>query len=255
MPNLPENFAPYAPANNIIDIIKHFRDRGLPEVLTQKEFSRLNIPDGNIGRVTQTLRFLGLIDEDGRRTATFSELGKASTEQYTAVLANIVRDAYHVLLTYVDPVVDDEMKIMDQFRHFEPQSVRTRMVALFMALCREAKIIESSNDSNSLFSVPRKPSTSGSMSVRSHKRKSAGSSVEPIDSPPIERQVRSPVAQNDWSDSRYHLLHGLIKELPESGTWTKEEHTRWAGAMTALTNYLVREIEPIIDEYEEEEEI
>ena len=133
--------APYAPLHNVLTVIRRLRDRGLPNPLTLKELERTGVPEGNAPRTLATLRGLGLIGEDGFHTPACERLGKATTTDYPGVLAEIVRAAYAPVFTLVDPSVDSEIAIQDAFRHYKPQAQRSRMVALFIGLCREAGIV------------------------------------------------------------------------------------------------------------------
>src|SRR5579883_1332607 len=120
---LPEDFMPYGPAAVILAIIRRCRERGLPSQITPQELSKLGVADGNIGRVAQTLRFLDLIDEQYNRTQKTYDIEKAQTEKYPEVIAQIIKEAYHSIFEYIDPAVDTDIAIADQFKHYKPASV------------------------------------------------------------------------------------------------------------------------------------
>jgi hypothetical protein len=243
MPALPENFAPYAPADNVLDVIKQFRNKGLPEVLNATVFDRLGIPPGNVGRVSQTLRFLGLIDEEGRRTEKFNDLGKASTEQYPEVFANIVRDAYYELLKYVDPVTDSEQRIVDQFRHFEPASVRSRMVSLFIALCREANIIEAAGSRENSEPRPRRVVVGRTLGTP---KRNSQTKDETEAKPPVE--LPHPPLHHSRHEGEeiphFALLSAVLKQLPKEGKWTEKRRAQWLTAFTSNLDLVIETVEP-----------
>jgi hypothetical protein len=136
-----EGTAPYAPAENVLLIIRRAREKGPPEVLTTQELIRLSVAEGNATRVLRALRFLGLVDNDGHRTAHFDRLCRASTAEYPQILSEILRMVYRDIFVIVDPTNTNLTELHDAFRHYAPQAQRRRMVRLFIGLCREAELI------------------------------------------------------------------------------------------------------------------
>ena len=136
---------PYAPVNNVLSVIRRLRDYGLQEVLNLGELERIGIPTGNAPRTLAALRFLRLVDEDGRRTPAFDRLGRAKSEEYTETLAEIIRDAYSEVFGIVDPAQNTEIEIADAFRGFEPSRQRNRMITLFMGPRQGGELSEKSS--------------------------------------------------------------------------------------------------------------
>jgi hypothetical protein len=135
-----QDYAPYAPPKNVLDFIRRKRERGLPDVIGSQVLEQIGIPEGNAPRTLRALRFLGLIEDDGSQSAALERIGAASSTQYSKVLAEVIQQAYHQVFTMIDPSVDSETAIEDSFRQFQPEAQRSRMVALFLALCREADL-------------------------------------------------------------------------------------------------------------------
>ena len=135
--------APYAPPSNVIDVIRHARRHSLQETLSSRVLTSIGIPDGNVSRTLAAFRFLKLIEDDGECTPTFQRLARASDEEYPEQLAQVIREGYKTVFLYVDPSeFDNAIKLNNVFRqHFNPQAQRTRMVTLFLGLCREAGIV------------------------------------------------------------------------------------------------------------------
>jgi len=136
-----DSTAPYAPAENVLLVIRRCREKGLLEVFTTQELLRLSVPDGNARRTMRALRFLGLVDDDGRYTPEFTRLCRASTGEYPQILGEILRVAYKDIFVIVDPTDTNLTELHDAFRHCKPQAQRRRMVRLFIGLCREAELM------------------------------------------------------------------------------------------------------------------
>ena len=131
---------PYASPSNVIGVLNRARSRNLPEYISN-DFLRLSdVPDSVYGRVTQALRYLGMVEEDGQPSETLRAMSAAPEAQYRELLAGSVRQAYAEDFERVDPSQDSQSKIQDAFSPYQPRSQTQRMVILFLALCREAGI-------------------------------------------------------------------------------------------------------------------
>jgi len=121
-------------------LIDRARTRNLPEVINNDLLRIAGVPEGAWYKVMQTLRFLGLIHEDGRPSETFEALSGATEDQYRELLEKVIREAYRSEFNVIDPGQDPQPKIIDAFRPYKPRSQTARMVILFQGLCREAGI-------------------------------------------------------------------------------------------------------------------
>ena len=209
---LDANFAPYASARSVIDVIKRFRERGLQDPLTATALEAVGVPPTMTSFSLRALVFLGLIDEGGNHTEAFNQLRRATSEEYPVVLQGIIRKAYLKVFTVADPAVDEEGKITDAFRVYEPANQRSKMIRLFMGLCEEASMVAKG-------------------SVR---RRSAGTGG-PRPKPP---EVRPPPPPPPPDMKLHAALAAFIKDLETKWpTWSKTERERWLTTFTATLDY------------------
>ena len=133
--------APYASSKAVLIVFKRLRDAGLPEPLTLEGLERVGVPSTMTGTVLKALRFLELVDEGGNRLPGFERLRRASSVDYQATLAEIIRESYINVFQIADPVRDSYEQLHDAFRGFDPENQRPKMVRLFLGLCEEAGIV------------------------------------------------------------------------------------------------------------------
>ncbi len=219
---------PYAPVNNVLTVIRRFRDHGLGDTLSIGELQRIGIPEGNAPRTLAALRFLGLIDQEEHRTAAFERLGRAKSNEYNETLSEIIRDAYSEVFAIVDPAQNTEIEIADAFRGLQPERQRNRMITLFMGLCREAGIVTSG----------RTPE------ARPRRRQLPNGAVDEQSAatrPPLRRRTTSPTAEQPVPPGLdLRLLSGLMQQLPKDGKWTQARRDRWLQAMAANLDVIVQ---------------
>lgn len=221
-----QDYAPYASYKNVRDVINRYRERGLPDRLTAGDLERIGIPSGMAPRTLRALRFLGLIDEDGNRLEAFDRLKRATTEEYPAQLAEIVRAAYLPIFQIVDPAQDSDTALADAFRRFEPSAQRDKMIVLFRGLAEEAEIIP-----------PDKPRQREYPGRRAEPRPRA---VAPKPSTQVVEPVGSPAPGESHVD--YRLVQAVLQQLPSEPRWTAAKRERWLTAMSAAVD-LVFEVE------------
>ena len=220
------SFAPYAPVRNVLRVIQRKRDRGLPDPVDVQVLQKVGVPEGNAHRTYQALVFLGLVAEDGYQTDLMERLGKAKTAEYPQLMGEIVRAAYHPVLTLIDPAEDNEIAVFDAFRGNDPQAQRARMVTLFLGLCEEAEMI------------PRRPRHKRASIVARRRQKggeksgAAGTGKAQTDEP------GAAISGPGQLDNR--LLSAVIQQLPADGTWTESRRSSWVQALISAVDLIVQ---------------
>jgi hypothetical protein len=137
---LTERQRPYASPANVIAVLHRVRSRNLPERIDDDLLRLAQVPEGARHRVHAALRFLGLVDEDGRPSEDLRALASATDEEYPTHLERFVRRAYAEDFERIDPARDSQAQIVSAFRPYQPRSQTNRMVILLLGLCREAGI-------------------------------------------------------------------------------------------------------------------
>ena len=237
---LATDFAPYAPAKNVLDVITRRRNRGLPDQVTRQVLDSIGVPVGNAPRTLQALRFLGLIRDDGTHTEQFDRLTRATQSEYPASLAEVVRHSYKSVFTIVDPASDGTVAVTDAFRQFRPEAQRQKMVTLFMGLCEAAEITEgamrqrrSTREVRPARRVTPRPS-----------RKEADEVTQSSESEVTADQLST---QDEQHPMDFRLISAIMQQLPTDGKWTTGRRERWVQAVTAAVDLMVE----VVDDQQE----
>lgn len=227
--NFSDDYMPYAPAGPVIALIKRYRDRGLHEVLDLKNLESLSIAPGNAARVQRALEFLGLIDGAAKRTPLFDRLGKATTDEYVGVLAEVVRAAYAPIFAIVNPGLDTDIAVNDAFRPYRPTAQRGRMISFFLGMCQEAGITAGGP-------VERRPRARREPAVRAE-------ASRPVRAPSTSREPTPtddiPTPANGTDTPDYRLVAAVVQQLPRDGKWSQQRRDKWIEALTATVDLLV----------------
>lgn len=220
---LDEDFMPYAPATSVIQVIKRYHERGLPEPLNVEVLQQVGIPASMFSPTFRTLLFLGLVDQAGMKTTRFENIRRSASDEYPMTLASIVKDAYSDIFTIADPSADDLTAITDAFRRYDPANQRDKMVRLFIGLCEEAEIIQPGTHQTKTVRKPRAPSPQS----RTPKTTTLPG-TEPV-LPVVDEAL----------DLDYRLVSSIVQQLPRNGQWTLEKRQRWLDAMTSAIDLLI----------------
>ncbi len=234
--SLKEDFAPYASAGNVMDVILRKRDRGLPSPITPTTLETISIPTGNVSRTLQALNFLGLMDEDGTQTEQFNRLAQAGEtgNEYQSVLGETVRKSYERVFAIVDPAQDDEIAIRDAFRQFEPESQRARMVALFLGLCEQAGIVPPKT---------KQQTTDDKKTSRTPAQRTRSRSTQKATRQPSNNANDVSPRRNVDEDAEYRLVFAVMQQLPSDRQWSAERRQKWLAAVEAAVDLMVDVVE------------
>ncbi|CAN5237504.1 hypothetical protein BH24CHL7_BH24CHL7_04310 [soil metagenome] len=131
---------PYAPAANVISVLERVRRVNLPDAVDADLLRNASVSEGAMGRVLFALRFLRLVESNGRPSDQLRAIARAADEEWRELLAGVVREAYAGDFARLDLARDTQPQIVSAFRRYEPRSQTERMVMLFLGLCRSAGI-------------------------------------------------------------------------------------------------------------------
>jgi hypothetical protein len=149
---------PYAATANVLAVLERVRNRNMPARINADFLRIAGIGEAVVGRVTEALLFLGLIEVDGSPTEDLHAMAGAPDPAYRELLAERVRGAYASDLATINPGEDSQQQIVEAFRRYEPKSQIPRMVMLLLGLCREAGIaVRDAPRERGMQGAPRRP--------------------------------------------------------------------------------------------------
>jgi hypothetical protein len=222
--------APYAPASGVLTAIRRYRERGLPEPVETSVLESIGVSPGNAPVTLSALKFLNLLDTDGKHTERFDALKRATSEDYPSVLLSVLQDTYGDVFVIVDPQNHSRSQVEDAFRQFEPAAQRERMVALFVGLCKEAGLTVSGSSA-----AQKERKSEGERRPRNHTSKPERKNSDPK-TVPVQIALEQPKTETRVN---YELIAALLRQLPSGGAWTSTQRDKWLKAMTANVDVLI----------------
>ena len=210
--------APYAPFSSIVELIERHRNRGLPPPVTVDVLLRAGVSQSLVSRTLYALQVLDLIDEQGVPTKTFEGIRLAPEAEYKQRLSEWLQSAYADVLKFVDPAADDETKVRDAFRSYQPVGQQSRMITLFLGLLAAAGMAaekrggQPKKAARSPTQNSRGPNGPSPSSIKNNPPPKEGVTVDP---PPLQ-------TQDDSYENR------LLDKFPAfDPSWTEELKKAW----------------------------
>jgi hypothetical protein len=214
----------------VLALIRSYRERGLQTPFNAEVLGKAGVTESLVPRTLNSLRGLELIDEAGEPTAALLALRKASSADFAAKLADVVRGVYAEVFQFVDPAKDDVVRVGDAFRDFEPLGQRARMVTLFLGLSEAAGIIPEGTVRKAAPSSTRPKVAPRNSAIRSPAASGKrGPSVGPT------ANVRT--AEGGFIPP---ALMGLLASLPiDGGGWTQDRRDKFVKTFESVLDFMV----------------
>jgi hypothetical protein len=220
-----DNAGPYAPATAVLEIISRRRHRSLPLPINADVLARASISPSLIPRTLQALQTLDLIDDAGNPTPIFEGIRTAPEAEYQLRLGEWLKGAYSEVFSFVDPSTDDEIRIRDAFRGYNPIGQQDRMVSLFTGLCVAAGLMPEKPAS-----APRapRPTSPRAMPTRTLTLRQAT-----VQKP--QRQQAAPAP-----GSLPPALSGILASLPDPDTgWTQADRNKFYTTFGTVLDFCI----------------
>lgn len=228
MPVTPDKPGPYSPAATVIDVMNRSRDRGLPLPVNAENLVRIGVPDSLVTRVLSTLVALDLIDDSGAPTPTLENLQRAPEAEYKKRQEDWLKSAYADIFAIVDPTKDDETRVRDAFRSYNPVGQQSRMVSLFMGLCAAAGMI------------PEKPVPTTRPAARQARPAQPAPTRPSAAVVNVRRVMHKPARVSASFDTLPPAISGLLESLPEpSDGWTKADRDRFYTTFGTVLDFCI----------------
>ncbi len=137
--------APYGSTEPTIRTMETYRETGFGGApVTVELIGRMGYKDEVARRVVLSLAMLRLIEEDGTPAPDFVAFKQAPSAEYKQVLRDVLFEAYAGVfaITGMDLSKKTQVELEDAFQPFRPDSLRKRMVALFIGLAEYTGLVE-----------------------------------------------------------------------------------------------------------------
>lgn len=135
--------APFGTTTVVVQVLEKYRETGLGGRISPEVVRDMGHGAEVARRAVLSLDMLGLVDEEYVPTERLIAFKQASTDSYKKVLADVLVAEYeHVFSILGDLNNTTATQVKDAFRRFNPDSLRSRMVSLFLGLCEYAGLVD-----------------------------------------------------------------------------------------------------------------
>lgn len=216
-----EYTAPYAAPENVLRVLDKVHKAGLRGKIDADYLGQLGIGDGMVNRTVRALEFLGFTsaDDEGVPTPLLEQYIVSSEDDAKGLLAEAIRKSYEVIFRAANPEREDRDKIHTAFKIMKPQGQWTRMVTLFLGLCKAAgmDVIDPPKD---------RPASSESAKARSERKAQKAKAKTPA--MPAAQTLALPPAPVRTLDP---ALVGVISKVADLET--EQDLDAWIAAFRA----------------------
>ncbi len=197
---------PYVAAGTLWEFFNKLKFVAAPSHLDAKEIEEYGIPKYWSYHLLSTLKFLNLVEKNGKTTPALQSL-QMRGEEFKKNLEEVVRNAYAELFSKVDPARDSRANIMNFFmKHYGMSpSGAEKATTLFLDLCGEAGIP----------TLQEKPTTASRVKLPPSKQK-----MKIATSETAERRQEEKVLSTD--DLKNVYLSKLIEQISPPDTAGKD---------------------------------
>lgn len=131
--------APYAPVSALEEFFNKMRNVAVPARVDQRFLQKLSIAAGNEWALLSALKFLGVIDSQGRPTHAYRLL--QSSDRFQDTLRHLVQTAYEPVFNAGGLAMSQD-DLVNFFRVTSSPSQQRNAARFFRAVCRMAGIEE-----------------------------------------------------------------------------------------------------------------
>jgi hypothetical protein len=197
--------------------------------VTQEVLARAGISESLIPRTLYALRALDLIDEGGAPTPIFETLRLAPENEYQKRQEDWLKAAYADVFSFVDPTTDDETRVRDAFRSYQPIAQQSRMVTLFQGLCVAAGLMPEKKSESKPRAIPvRATATIRHVAPRTP----ATATRKSLFAPALQHQ--------EPSRSLPPALSGLLKAIPDASRgWTQTDRDKFYSTFGTVLDFSI----------------
>jgi len=202
--------APYVSAATVSQFFDHIRYVSTPKKVDAGLLLDYGVSKGNVFALRSALKFLGLIDNQGKPTPAFNSL-QVMGEEFVSNLREVVNTAYADLFARLDVSRDSREHIRNYFaRNYSP-SQSEKATTLFLDLCKEASITVGASREAARKDVSAKVITSRATRIQRERPAEV--------SPAIEQEAEMPVSDDEL---RRIYLRKLIDQVSTPDTAGKD---------------------------------
>lgn len=202
--------APYISAAALSQFFDHIRYVSTPKKVDTGLLSDYGVSRGNVFALMSTLKFLGLINNEGSPTPAYSSL-QVMGEEFVNNLREVVTSAYADLFARLDVSRDSREHIRNYFARNYGVSQSNKATILFLDLCKEASIPIAAGTETAKKDISARVTTSRPTRKQGEQAEQA--------TLPIEQKAETPVSDDEL---RRMYIRKLVDQVAQPDTAGKD---------------------------------